>query len=317
MLLSVIVPVYNVEQYLRQCLDSLMAQTIGDFEVLIVNDGSSDHSQLIIDEYTAKHPHLFRSFIKPNGGLSDARNYALPYVQGEFLAFLDSDDYIEATTYEKMLAQMSADVDLVVSDIEYFFEDGSPSWIMKGLSEGEFNSVQKRGLCSPMFAWNKVVRTSMFKQLQLQYPVGTWYEDIPVSSILFAKSGQIGYVPQALFHYRQRSGSIMNARQSDRVQEIFHVCELLRERFAHARLNEEFHDELEYLHIEHLRLYGMFRFMRSPIAKSCFERSEMCMNTYFPKWKKNKYIRRMSLKNRIFLMTCNRATWWLYARLIK
>ena len=98
---SVIVPVYNTEQYLEKCLDSLVNQTLGDIEIIIVNDGSPDNSQAIVDKYKEKYPEKIKSIIQSNGGQSSARNNALQYATGEFIMFVASDDYIELDTLER------------------------------------------------------------------------------------------------------------------------------------------------------------------------------------------------------------------------
>ena len=98
---SVIVPVYKTEAYLEKCLDSLVNQTLSDIEIIVVNDGSPDNSQDIIDRYVEKYPQKVKGVIKENGGLSDARNYGLDFVSGEFVTFVDSDDYVELDSYEK------------------------------------------------------------------------------------------------------------------------------------------------------------------------------------------------------------------------
>ena len=102
MKVSVIVPVYNVEKYLRKCLGSLVSQTLQDIEIIVVNDGSGDHSQEIIEEFSEKYPEKIRNFTKENGGLSDARNYGLDRATGEFISFVDSDDYVTATMFGEM-----------------------------------------------------------------------------------------------------------------------------------------------------------------------------------------------------------------------
>ena len=99
---SIIVPVYNVEKYIAKCLDSLIAQTLKDIEIIVVNDGSKDNSQKVIDEYVKKHPELVISLTKDNGGLSDARNFGIPYAKGKYVCFVDSDDYIEHDSIERM-----------------------------------------------------------------------------------------------------------------------------------------------------------------------------------------------------------------------
>lgn len=103
---SVIVPVYNVEKYLAKCLDSILQQTNQDFELLIVNDGTKDHSQDIIDEYVQKYPDKIRAFIKENGGLSDARNYGVERAKGEYIVFVDSDDSIDHKLFETLSKQI-------------------------------------------------------------------------------------------------------------------------------------------------------------------------------------------------------------------
>ena len=105
---SVIVPVYGVEEWLERCLDSLVNQTLEDIEIIVVNDGSPDNSQAIIDAYVKKYPNKVKGYIKENGGLSDARNFGIPYATGEYIAFVDSDDYVDLTMYEKMYNEAEA-----------------------------------------------------------------------------------------------------------------------------------------------------------------------------------------------------------------
>ena len=99
---SVIVPVYNVEDYIERCMESLINQTLKDIEIIVVNDGSTDKSETKIKKYLDKYPDKIKYFVKENGGLSDARNYGMQYATGEYIAFLDSDDYVDITLYEKM-----------------------------------------------------------------------------------------------------------------------------------------------------------------------------------------------------------------------
>ena len=99
---SVIVPVYNVENYITKCLESLVSQTLQDMEIIIVNDGSTDNSQQIIDNFVKKYPEKIKAFIKDNGGLSDARNFGIDRAIGEFIGFVDSDDYVTPTMFEQM-----------------------------------------------------------------------------------------------------------------------------------------------------------------------------------------------------------------------
>lgn len=315
--ITVIVPVYNVERYLDQCLDSLQRQTYPNLQVLIVNDGSTDRSPQIAWQRVQQRPDRFCLLQKPNGGLSDARNFAIPYATGEWIGFLDSDDYADPDYYEKMAEQMAKGMDVVVSDIEYFYEDGRQPWRMQGLNPHAFSSVQRQAFLSPMFAWNKLYRASLFTEQGFRYPTGTWYEDIPVTMPIFALSSHIGYQKEALIHYRQRPGSIMSETASQRLKEIFPVMRQVRDQFHQMGIEQKYAQELEYLHIEHLRLYGMFRFLRSPLSRELYAMSQQVMREHYPHWHRNPYLRQLNWKNRVFLRTMNAATLPLYRRLIR
>ena len=315
--ITVIVPVYNVEKYLPECLDSLAAQTYPNLQVLVVNDGSTDTSPQIIADYVRRYPSLFAQLNKPNGGLSDARNFAMDKAEGEWIAFLDSDDWADPDYYAKMAEVMKQGADVVVSDIEYFYENGQPSWIMPGLNPHPFDSPVKQAFLSPMFAWNKLYRADFFTKQQFRYPIGTWYEDIPVTMPIFAQCQKIGIQHAARIHYRQREGSIMSVTQSARLKEIFPVMKQVRDQFAAMGCSEQYHDELEYLHIEHLRLYCMFRFLRSPLTKELKTMSDTVMKQFYPHWKKNPYIQNLGWKDQLFLKTFGSLTLPLYKRVIR
>ena len=122
---SIIVPVYNVEKYLAKCLDSLVNQTLEDVEIIVVDDGSRDNSKQIIDEFQTKYPDKIKSFVKENGGLSDARNFGLDRANGEYIGFVDSDDYVTAEMFEEMysLAQ-KYDAEMVICNLQKVDENG-------------------------------------------------------------------------------------------------------------------------------------------------------------------------------------------------
>ena len=126
---SVIIPVYNVEKYISRCLESLANQTLKDLEILIVNDGSTDNSRSIIEKYLKKHSLRIKYFEKQNGGLSSARNYGLKYATGEYIAFLDSDDYVEKDMYEDMYKiAKKDDADMVECDFLWEWENTELQW---------------------------------------------------------------------------------------------------------------------------------------------------------------------------------------------
>ena len=152
MKVSVIVPVYNVEKYLDKCLDSLANQTLKDLEIIIVNDGSPDNSEDIIKKYTKKYKN-FKYYKKENGGLSSARNYGIKYASGDYIAFLDSDDYVKSDMYEKMYEKaIKGNYDLVVCDIDYLYPDKTIR-VGSGI-KGDTTDIKKTYLTIHPAAWN-------------------------------------------------------------------------------------------------------------------------------------------------------------------
>jgi len=307
--LSVIVPVYNVEKYLDKCLDSLVNQTLDDYEIIIVNDGSKDHCQDIIDKYSNKYPKLIKAFITKNGGVSAARNFGLKYAKGEYITFLDSDDYISYDLYEGMYSvAKKGDYDLVVGDLEYIWEDNSrESFYKAGLNNVSSDDIKCLFL-SPLFSWNKLYKKSKFDELKCQYPIGTWYEDIQVTLLFFSSIDKVGYYDRAGYHYLQRSSSIMGSSYDDRMYNIFSVFENVIDDFKRRGKYEKFYDELEYLFVEHFLVYGAFRFLRTDHYKELMNEAFEFVPKYFPKYYKNKYLRYVGKKNLIFLATNNRLT---------
>lgn len=316
MKLSVIVPMYNVSAYVGECLDSLVHQTYTDMEIIVVDDGCTDNSCAIVEEFVKNYTNV-TLLHKKNGGLSDARNYAIPYAKGEYIAFLDSDDFADITLYEKMMSKIDEGHDVVVCDITYYYENKEKNFIMQGLSSWNIENIRKRAMVSPMFAWNKVYKASFFKEKGYRYPLGLWYEDIPVTLPIFASCNSIGWVHESLINYRQREGSIMSETKTQRLKEIFTIMEMVRTTFKKEGWYDTYQKELEYLHIEHLRLYGMFRFIRSNIWKELYDMSDKCMNEHFPSWKKNGYISYLGFKNKMFLKYYSKQTAALFHLLIK
>lgn len=307
--LSVVVPVYNVEKYLAKCLDSLVKQDLDHYEIIVVNDGTKDNSQTIIDEYVNKYPTIIKSFIKENGGLSSARNYGIKKASGKYLTFLDSDDYIEAGLYKKMLAIANKDdLDLVVADLEYYWEDGSKdAFIKKGLNKVGENNIKNLFL-SPLFSWNKIYKRELFDSLNCEYPIDSWYEDIPVTLKFFSSIKSIGYYENIGYHYLQRSSSIMGSSYNDKMYDIFTIFENVVADFKKRDKYDKFYDELEYLFVEHFLVYGAFRFLRTDHYQELMTRAFKFVKEYFPNYKHNKYLVTLGKKNLIFLRTNNKIT---------
>lgn len=216
---SIIVPVYNVEKYIDKCLDSLVHQTLKDIEIIVVNDGSPDNSQMIIDDYVEKYPEIVRSYIKKNGGLGDARNFGLEKATGEYIGFVDSDDWVDIKMFDSMYNMAKEqDADIVICDLKEIndgWKDGNVAYGYRGERYGEINKYDFiLNSLNPAFAWNKLYRHSLFciKKFPLQ-----WYEDMGTTPILLSYANKISYLPVSLYYYRQVNNSITKKSHDKRI----------------------------------------------------------------------------------------------------
>jgi glycosyltransferase involved in cell wall biosynthesis len=196
--LSVIIPVYNVERTLRHCVDSVLAQDVDDMEVILVDDGSTDNSPAICDDYGRQGK--ARVTHQRNGGLSAARNTGMALATGRFITFVDSDDYIQADTYRPLLSIIGDGYDIV----EYPVERETPQGL-KLLSYGNhtYTSMQSywvdaRGY-EHAYAWNKLYRRTLFDNVQ--YPEGQVFEDVPTLYQLLRHAHTVHTTEAGRYHY--------------------------------------------------------------------------------------------------------------------
>ena len=215
-LLSIIVPVYKVENYLQKCIDSILAQTFTDFELILVEDGSPDSCPALCDAAAAKDARI-RVLHQKNGGLSAARNAGLDVARGEWIGFVDSDDYIAPEMYETLYkAVQNTGADLALCDYAAVDEAGIPCLPpYTGLAQRIFTGREllKRAtntMAQP--AWNKLYRRAIFAQLR--YPEGKLNEDLFLIPEVCLQIQKAVVVPKALYYYVQRGGSIMSGNKT-------------------------------------------------------------------------------------------------------
>lgn len=214
--ISVIVPIYRVEKYLPACIDSILNQTFTDFELILVDDGSPDRCPEICDE-TAKRDARVRVIHQANAGLSAARNAGIEIAHGEWLGFVDSDDYIAPQFYEKLYqTAQRTDADCVMCSVQNVDESGKSidSALMRVADEVKTGQevLQKIGrddVTPYLTAWNKLYRRKLFNTLR--YPAGRQNEDVFVFAELFCQVQRAACVAEPLYFYRKRMGSIMNS----------------------------------------------------------------------------------------------------------
>lgn len=220
--ISVIVPIFNMEKLMRKCLDSILAQTFTDYECLLIDDGSKDGSPAICDEYAAKDSR-FKAFHKPNGGLSDARNYGLAHAQGEYTIFFDPDDWVDEDCLKDMYAKAKeTNADLVMCD--YFNEDPYRRQYTKQTPTSlNHDNLLKDVITGKIYGytWNKLLKKDLYSRYQLQYPKGMYgCEDQYTMCALLKNAIKVTYLPKAYYHYMHYGNETQSRKYDDHTYQM-------------------------------------------------------------------------------------------------
>lgn len=220
---SVIIPVYNVEKYIGRCLDSIVKQTYENLQIIVVNDGSRDNAVEIIHKYIQKDNRI-ELFNKENGGLSDARNYGLKYARGEYVCFIDSDDWVTYDYIETLIKQFSTEIDITCAGFDLAFENNvfnSFKYRMKNKILSSDSALVELciGKWMTNHVFNKMFRLSLFKNIE--FDVGRTFEDIYIMHKLFAKARKISCSSQIIYHYFMRNDSIVHQDNPQHSMDIF------------------------------------------------------------------------------------------------
>lgn len=300
-LFSIIIPVYNTEKYIKKCLDSVINQGYEYFEAIVVNDGSTDASVKIVNQYL-QDPR-FRLISQENKGLGGARNTGICAAKGDYLVFLDSDDYISKDMLEALEDVIQKEkCDIVAFDaigitvagerIQYYGYSEYPA---------SLNRITKEQLMvmEPTSCF-KSYKRDLFTKNQIFFPEKLWYEDFAtiLRIALYAKNNV--YIKKPLYYYVQQPNSITHSRYSERMLEIRTAFNLVKEYYENNNAFDLFHDELEWNCFLHLQYYSAFRLLSYGFHyRDITELSRYCKNV-FPEYKTNKYI--LVRKSQYYLM---------------
>lgn len=210
-LFSIIVPVYNVEKYLDKCLASILEQTFKDFECIIIDDGSPDNSNIIIDKYV-KLDQRFKVIHQKNMGLSAARNAGLDIAKGDYIVFVDSDDYIADDYLEKFALKIAdTDADMVICGLIEVYKDYEKNKVFTA----ESIKVIKQNILAdvwPSYVWNKCYKKDLFTNIR--FPVGKIFEDILTIPELCLYAQKIVCIPDKLYYYNRQNENSITANMS-------------------------------------------------------------------------------------------------------
>lgn len=290
---SIVVPVYNTEKYLRKCLNSLVGQTLEDIEIIVVNDGSPDNSQAIIDEYMKNHPSVVKGISQKNAGLSAARNAGLKKATGEYVSFVDSDDYVDIDMTETLYNYASQNgLDILGFGYKELQQDRT----LRSVSTFSDEPVQKQLMIKQTMACNKLFRREFLEENQLQFVSGIYYEDLEFVPRAVALTEKVAWLDVYPYNYIIRGSSIMHQKKfNPKFHDIFLVLDTLEK-----SIGKEFPEELEYLYIEHLLFSAAGRFLAYKERKELINKISLVMKQKFPNWKNNRYFKKRNLKYRLF-----------------
>ena len=289
---SVIIPVYNVEKFIGKCLDSVFKQTYSDYEIVAVNDGSTDSSLKILKNYQIDNPKL-KIISQKNKGLGGARNTGISNANGEFLILLDSDDYIASNMLETLDYYLSKyKLDILVFDCTQVDLEGN---VLKYSTIDQYSDhytdlTKKQFLSLEPTACTKVYRKTLYTEHFIKFPEKLWYEDLATVFKLIPYTKRIGYLKEALYYYVQQSESITHSSNTYRMLDIIIAINSNVKYFKKIGLWEEFYAELEWNAILHGLYYSSLRLF------SCgYKRKEIniifeYVNKTFPTWRTNKYL---------------------------
>ena len=304
-LVSIIVPVYNVEKYLRQCLDSLVSQTLYNIEIICVNDASPDNSLAILKEYETRDKRIVVIDLCENIRQGGARNRGIKYARGEYIAFVDSDDWVSVDMYEKLYTSAIVnDADIVncdyydyrsVDDIEKYIK--YKSWVFN-ISKEEANKEFILKLPSP---WHNLYKKSIFVDNEIWFPEHVFYEDMAIMPTIMLLADKVVKVDEALYYYRQDNVSTTRQRNNYRFLEVRHCAGVFLQNMKRFSFYDKYKNEIDYQYnnLYYLSIIWGCLIDFVPIDKKYIRKIRNEIRLESPDYKKNSYYksRRFSIRN--------------------
>ncbi len=303
--ISVIVPVYNVDKYLSACLDSLISQTSGDFEIIVVDDGSTDKSPAMCDAYAAEYPDRVTVIHQENKGLGGARNTGIKAATGDYLFFLDSDDTVDPDALERLGGVIEkTDADMVLCGVRVITPDGKDVEYPLPYEDETvlFPKEDKAVLTGTPEAPLKITKRNLFSENGIEFPSKVWYEDLRTTPKLLAAAEKVVVLKEPFYNYCRREGSIMNNKNVERNREIIDAMEDLRLWFSERGLFDKYRDELEFLTIDHVLVSATVRVLRTaPSSHPLVGEFRRYTEKFCRDIKKNSYVSTMPGNRKVIL----------------
>lgn len=306
MQISVIIPVYRVEDYLEACVESVLANDLEDCEIILVDDGSPDSCGAICDRYAARYPAQIRVIHQENGGLGAARNTGMEAASGTYFLFVDSDDRIHPDTVAILKQAIAREPEAEIVGFQFFSDNGrdEPKPQSSGIqaTDRPFTLSQRKDyLLALPSAWMRLWHRNLFMDTGIRYPSRVWYEDIRTTAKLLPLAAKILILPQPLYYYLSRPDSIMNNKQLERNREILLALDDILAWYREQGLFEDYREELCAMTVQHVLLAGSVRVARTDPKHPLLQEFYTYTETNFPEWKKNPYQRQLPALKRLAL----------------
>lgn len=294
--LSIIVPCYKVEKYLPRCLDSLVNQTLKDIEIICINDGSPDNCINILKNYKEKYGNKIVIIDKENEGVWRGRKDGVKKAKGEFIGFVDSDDYVSLDYAEKLYnAAISKNADISVCGFDridldtgklYSREMCKPESKEIIVSKNPGDMLELNGA-----PWNKIYRAELLKKMHDMVNVPRVLDDMMFLQLIYINANKIVFIPDSLVFYMVRKDSIINTVKKDAIKPTYESMKEVRDLYYNER--PELIDYIDSCAFLHLGVSLMYRMSEDKTLdfKSALKENKIFLNTNFPRWKKSKYIK--------------------------
>lgn len=302
-LVSLIVPIYNVDEYLEKCIQSLIKQTYCNLEIILVDDGSTDTSGKICDYYSSIDSRIY-VIHKINGGLSDARNIGLAKAKGKYIMFVDGDDYLEPFAIKNLINifEQYEDIDLICFEFNFVFED--KNLVIKsntGISKTIFSfSEYPEILFKSVSASTKIYKHDLLKQVNFSFPLNRYCEDLYSIPCLYLNTKKIYYLNEALYNYIQRSGSIIRSGKTKKLNEDRKAAmENICHQFYKMNLNKKYNKELEFLKYYHIVYFPIIEIIKGKGKDEFIYKIIENNRDLIKKIKLNKYFKNMKASEKI------------------
>lgn len=304
---SIIIPVFNTEAYLEKCLDSIINQTYQDFEIIIVDDGSTDNSYQVISKYEQKYKDKIFAYHKKNEGVSIARNYGIKRAHGKYITFIDSDDYIDKYMLEKMITKSNEnDFDMIICDLLYIY----PNKQVIGKSKINHDLLTKEQIKKNIInilpaMCGKLIKKDLYNNFEFKPNI--WFEDVESYFRMYPHLNKIGVINQSLYFYPQRSSSITYT-YNEKLYDIINMWNDIIKYYKENNFYNEYKNELEFATVRYCYATFIKRLSKTKnreIFKSGLIDAMKKVNNLFPDYRNNIYLKSFTLKN-IYLKHFNK-----------